>query len=395
MKRLQACLEIFLVFLRLGLTSFGGPLAHLGYFRKEFVLRRQWLDESSYAGLVALCQFLPGPASSQVAMALGYNRGGSWGALAAWLGFTAPSSVFLIAFGLWYASRAEVMVGGWVMGLKVLALAVVAQALVGMVNSLCPDGPRRGVALAAGVLAHCCPGIPGQMAVMAIGALCGYLFLEPVPPAVGKGGGGHQDKKASAVCLSLFFVFLFVLPLAPAIFDHYSVRLVDSFYRSGALVFGGGHVVLPLLQAQVVTPGWVSQDLFVAGYGAAQVVPGPLFAFAGYLGAVSTQHPSGWLGGALALVAIFLPSFLLIIGVMPFWEGLRRSRFVGRMMPGVNASVVGILAAAWYDPVMTSAVHGWTDLALAVLAFCLLAFFRLPSWAVAITTVLLGGFCRG
>lgn len=391
MSRLRSLAEIFRIFLRLGLTSFGGPMAHLGYFRQEFVVRRKWLDEQAYADLVALCQFLPGPASSQVGMALGLSRGGLWGALAAWLGFTLPSAVALVCFGLWFSHHGDHGPNGWIGGLKILAVAIVAQAVLGMAKGLCPDSDRRAIALSAVAGTFILPGICGQMMVMAVGALSGYLFLKPSQPVADVPIPDYSNKNNSAVFLWLFFILLVLLPVLGAVTGQYGLKLFDSFYRAGALVFGGGHVVLPLLRSQVVTPGWVSDDMFLAGYGAAQAVPGPLFTFAAFLGAVSSQHPSGWTGAAVALAAIFLPSFLLVAGILPFWERLRRWKAMQSIMPGVNASVVGILLAAWYDPVITSALHGWTHLALAILALSLLVFARWPSWLVAVVTVVLSG----
>nr|WP_314543195.1 chromate efflux transporter [uncultured Massilia sp.] len=383
--------EIFLVFLRLGLTSFGGPVAHIAYFREEFVERRRWLDEHAYADLVALCQFLPGPASSQVGMALGLSRGGIPGAVAAFLGFTLPSAILLALFALGVAASGSQIGGGWLHGLKVVAVAVVAQALWGMGRTLAADRQRATIAVAAAALMTMVPSALGQVAAIAGSGLVGWAFLRtgaalphaslPVP----------VRRSTGALLLAVFFLLLFALPLMAHGTDAYAVKLFDGFYRAGALVFGGGHVVLPLLQSVVVPAGWVSDDAFLAGYGAAQAVPGPLFTFAAYLGAVSTQSPSGWAGAAIATVAIFLPAFLLVAGTMPFWETLRRHAGIQRAMLGVNAAVVGLLLAAFYRPVWTSAIHGAADFALAATAYLLLVFWRWPPWLVVILAALVTG----
>lgn len=383
--------DIFLVFLRLGLTSFGGPVAHLAYFREEFVERRRWLDEHAYADLVALCQFLPGPASSQVGMALGLSRGGLPGALAAFLGFTLPSAIALTLFALGVAASGSQVGGGWLHGLKVVAVAVVAQALWGMGRTLAADKQRATLAVASAVLMTMVPSALGQIGAIAGCGLVGWAFLRtgtalphaalPVP----------VRRSTGALLLALFFLLLFALPLLAHGTDAYAVKLFDGFYRAGALVFGGGHVVLPLLQSVVVPSGWVSDDAFLAGYGAAQAVPGPLFTFAAYLGAVSTQSPSGWAGAAIATVAIFLPAFLLVAGTLPFWEALRRHAGIQRAMLGLNAAVVGLLLAAFYRPVWTSAIHDAADFALAATAYLLLVFWRWPPWLVVILAALVTG----
>ena len=377
--------EVFRVFLRLGLTSFGGPVAHLGYYRAELVERRKWLDEHSYADIVALCQFLPGPASTQVSMSIGILRAGLPGALAAWLGFTLPSAIAMILFGYGVTRFGDLSGAAWLHGLKIVAVAVVAQAVWGMARSLCPDKERASVVVGAAILALAVPSAAGQVGAIAAGGLIGWGLLAnraPVPP--GSPIAVHLPRFWSLAAAILFFALLIGLPLLAAALPIQSIKLFDSFYRSGALVFGGGHVVLPLLQAEVVPPGWVSNDAFLAGYGAAQAVPGPLFTFAAYLGTVMGPPTNGWAGGLLCLVAIFLPSFLLLIGALPFWDALRRRPAVQSALRGVNAAVVGLLLAALYRPVWTSAIFGPADFALGIVAFLLLALWAVPPWLVVI-----------
>src|SRR3954447_2706910 len=316
-------MEVLLVFLRLGFTSFGGPVAHLGYFRAEFVERRKWLDETGYIDIVALCQFLPGPASSQVAVTLGTLRAGLLGGVAAWLGFSLPSAIALIAFGYGIGALGEIAHVPWLHGLKIVAVAVVANAAWGMARNLCPDRQRATIAVGAALLALGMPSAAGQIGAIAAGALIG-LWLFPAAAVAAAAPLGLRIARPPAITvLVLFFALLFGLPALAATSDNHILALVSSFYRSGALVFGGGHVVLPLLQHAVVPPGWVSNDAFLAGYGAAQAVPGPLFTFAAYLGTVMIQQPNGWAGGLVCLSAIYLPSFLLLLGVLPFWDALR------------------------------------------------------------------------
>ncbi len=384
-------IEIFLIFLKLGMTSFGGPIAHLGYFRDEFVQRRKWLTDHAYADLVALCQFLPGPASSQVGIALGLFRGGLPGALASWLGFTLPSAVALVLFGLVLASLGGDMHGGWLHGLKVVAVAVVAQALWGMGKSLCPDRARASVAVVAAAFAGSIPGALGQIGVIVAGGIVGWLWLSPEAILPHSPLPVRLRRRTGALALGACLALILLLPMAAVQSGNYTLQLFDSFYRAGALVFGGGHVVLPLLQAKVVPAGWVSGDTFLAGYGAAQAVPGPLFTFAAYLGAVSSQSPKGWLGAAVALVAIFLPAFLLVIGALPLWESARHHPAMQRAMLGVNAAVVGLLLAAFYQPVWTSAILSQADFALAALAFLLLVFWKAPPWLVVVLCALAAG----
>jgi chromate transporter len=380
--RLSAALEVLAVAARLGLTSFGGPVAHLGYFHREYVVRRRWLDEPTYADVVGLCQFLPGPASSQVGIAIGIMRAGLAGGLAAWLGFTLPSAMLLTAFALGIRGL-DLSGAGWLLGLKIAAVAVVAQAVWGMARALCPDRDRATIAVVAALLVTAWPGAWGQVLVIVVAGLVGLRLLPgagEVAPAVGVRVPFGRGLGASA--LVLFFALLVALPLLRWASGSHAVAVVDAFYRSGALVFGGGHVVLPLLQAEVVPPGWVSREQFLAGYGAAQAVPGPLFTLSAYLGAVMRPAPTGWAGAALALAAIFLPAFLLVVGTLPFWDALRARPAFRAALRGINAAVVGLLLAALYDPVWTGAIHAPADFALALVAFGLLALWSAPPWLV-------------
>jgi chromate transporter len=376
--------EVFAVFLRLGLTSFGGPVAHLGYFHEEFVVRRRWLDEKSYVDLVALCQFLPGPASSQVGIAVGLSRAGYPGALAAWLGFTLPSAVAMVAFAYGVSVLGDAAGSGWLHGLKVAAVAVVAQAVLGMARALAPDRERATLAVAAAAIVLAFPSAAGQIGAILLGAIAGITLLN------GDATTGHASlplavsRSVAIGALVVFFVLLIGLPLASSVVQSQSLALFDAFYRAGSLVFGGGHVVLPLLQAEVVPRGWVSNDAFLAGYGAAQAVPGPLFTFAAYLGAVMGPPPNGWAGALLCLVAVFLPSFLLVIGALPFWEELRSRPAAQAALKGVNAAVVGLLLAALYHPVWTAGITRAADFALAAAAFLLLFMWKTPPWLVVI-----------
>lgn len=378
-------LEVLFAFLKLGLTSFGGPVAHLGYFHAEFVERRRWLDDKSYGDLVALCQFLPGPASSQVGIALGLNRAGWAGALAAWVGFTLPSAIALILFAYGVAEWSALAASGAVHGLKVVAVAVVAQAVWGMAKSLCPDRPHAGIAIGAALVVLATPTAAGQIGAIVLGGLIGRwaLTLSHLPPAT------HQDygvgRRTGALLLATFVLLLVLLPTLAATLSSPWLGASAVFYKAGALVFGGGHVVLPLLEAGVVPPGWVSNDRFLAGYGAAQAVPGPLFTFAAYLGAAMPAPLGGWAGGLALLVVIFIPAFLLVAGTLPFWEELRQRDGEQRAMSGINAAVVGVLGAALYDPVWTNAIHSRADFGLALAAFGLLTFARVsPVMVVAI-----------
>lgn len=380
---------VFCIFLRLGLRSFGGPIAHLGYFHDEFVVRRAWLSEQRYADLVALCQFLPGPASSQVGMALGIFRAGYAGALAAWLGFTLPSALALMLFAE-SLSRYEGLSGA-LQGLKVLAVAVVAQAVWTMARSLCPDVTRVTLMTGAACVALWVPSVLGQLGVMALAGLLGWRFCQPSAIDEAEPLPVLISRRAGLWFLLLFWVLLLGVPLLVELWPNALLVLWDAFYRAGALVFGGGHVVLPLLQAEVVAPGWISDQRFLAGYSAAQAVPGPLFSFAAFLG----MSIAGWLGGVLCLLAIFMPSFLLVAGVLPFWEALRRNQAMQSALCGVNAAVVGLLLAALYQPVWVSAIHHAQDAALALLAFVALVFWRLPLWGIVLGSALAGWWLSG
>lgn len=372
--------EVFLVFLKLGLTSFGGPVAHLGYFREEFVTRRKWLDERTYADLVALCQFLPGPASSQVGLAIGLSRAGYLGALAAWTGFTLPSAFALVVFALGVAAIGGADGSAWLHGLKVAAVAVVAQAVLGMMRSLAPDKERATLAVAAAVIALAFPSAWGQVGAIALGAFAGITLLRTAAPSDHASLPLSVSRGAGAAALILFSALLIGLPVLASQTTNQPIALFDAFYRAGSLVFGGGHVVLPLLQAEVVPVGWVTNDQFLAGYGAAQAVPGPLFTFAAYLGAVI----GGWGIAALCLVAVFLPSFLLVVGALPFWEQIRSKASAQSALRGVNAAVVGLLLAALYHPVWTAGVTSAKDFALAIAAFLLLYMWQTTPWLVVL-----------
>ncbi|MEP7379301.1 MAG: chromate efflux transporter [Chloroflexota bacterium] len=380
--------EVLAVALKLGLTSFGGPIAHLGYFRREYVERRRWLDERSFADLVALCQLLPGPASSQLGIAIGTRRAGLIGGIAAWLGFTAPSAIAMIGFAV-LASSSDIASAGWVHGLKLAAVAIVAQAVLLMAGTLAPDWPRRLVTIAATVVALLWSTPLTQVAVIIGGGVIGYVLLRAPLPTDDVAEPATVSRRTGAVLLITFAALLVGLPLVAAATGSLPVAQLEGFYRSGALVFGGGHVVLPLLQSATVDPGWIGQGQFLAGYGAAQAVPGPLFTFAAYLGTVSIVAPAGWLGGLLCLGAIFLPSFLLIWGVMPFWARLRASESFRRALAGTGAAVVGLLAAALYNPVWTGSVNSIIDVAVAAAALGLL-FARLPPIVVVALCALAG-----
>ncbi|MGW8182961.1 MAG: chromate efflux transporter [Burkholderiales bacterium] len=380
----ESVATVFAAFLKLGLTSFGGPIAHLGYFRDEFVVRRKWLDDRVYADLVALCQFTPGPTSSKVGIGIGLAKAGLPGALAAWLAFTTPSALALLLFAYGVDTLAGGLGSGWLHGLKVVAVAVVAQAVWGMARNLCPDASRFTLAVVAASMVTFWPTSAGQIAAIFTGGIVGWAFLGANVDNTHVEMRIRLGKGAGSIALAMFFALLFGVPAVAALYPNHLLDLFESFYRAGSLVFGGGHVVLPLLQSAVVPPGWVTNDTFLAGYGAAQAVPGPLFTFAAYLGAMMGPEPNGWHGALLCLVAIFLPAFFLVIGVLPFWDSLRKFRAVRSALIGVNAAVVGLLLAALYAPVWTSAINSPADFALGLAAFALLAFWKLPPWLVVV-----------
>ena len=385
-------LEVLLAFGNLGVTCFGGPIAHIGYFREEFVVRRRWLDEHAYADLVALCQFLPGPASSQVGFSIGLMRGGYLGGLAAWIAFTLPSAIALILFA-YGANALQGPIGiGLLHGLKLVAVAIVAQAVWGMARTLAPDRQRASIAAIAALIILFSSASVAQIGAIALGGVAGFWFCRASQS--GTTGQGHLSMPVSRsvglLALAAFFLLLVGLPLLRSLSHSQGVALFDAFYRSGALVFGGGHVVLPLLREATVTPGWVSDDVFLAGYGAAQAVPGPLFTFAAYLGAVMKQSPHGVAGAMISLIAIFLPGILVLMGILPFWETFRRRAQAQAIMRGVNAAVVGLLGAALYNPVWTSSVKGPADFGIALIGFVLLTVWQTPPFVVVAISALGG-----
>lgn len=381
--------EIFWAFLRLGVTSFGGPIAHIGYFRQEFVERRKWLGDDVYSDVVALCQFLPGPASSQVGIAIGILRSGLTGGLVAWAGFTLPSTILLITFAYGVSQLGDLSQVAWLHGLKVIAVAVVAQAVWGMARTLCPDRIRATLAIIAALIILVVPSAAGQLCVIVAGGLIGWFFLSVesnVAPALRESLIGQRTAIASLVA---FLILLLGLPLAAKTTHNHTLELISGFYRVGSLVFGGGHVVLPLLQQVVVPSGWIDNNSFLAGYGAAQAVPGPLFTFAAYLGAAMKDAPNGWIGGLICLASIFLPSYLILVAILPFWNLLRIRVGVRAALSGINAAVVGLLIAALYSPVWTSAIFGPADFGLGIFAFFLLVFCNVSPGLV----VVFGGIC--
>lgn len=386
---LRTLLEILLVSTRLGLTSFGGPTAHLGYFHEEYIRRRKWLDEKSYSELVALCQFLPGPASSQVGIGIGVIHGGILGGITSFIGFTMPSVIALILFAI-LVQGFDVSDAGWIHGLKIVAVAVVAHAVFGMAKNLAPDLLRKAILLVSLTISLLWQTTFSQVAVILLAAIVGYLVYQK-----------HDDKEEPTVhfpisrkfgvaCLGLFFGLLIVLPILRDLFSSTMIAMFDSFYRAGSLVFGGGHVVLPLLEREFVPTGWISEEAFLAGYGVAQAVPGPLFTFASYIGAA--MH--GWVGGIVATIAIFLPAFLLVFGTLPFWQLLRKNNKVKGAFIGINAAVVGILIAAFYDPIWTSTIFKPIDFAFAAILFSMLSYWKVAPWIVVATGVL-GGLLLG
>lgn len=377
---MKSLLEILRVSSRLGFTSFGGPIAHLGYFHDEYIRRRKWMDEKSYADLVALCQFLPGPASSQVGIGIGVMRAGVLGGIVSFLGFTLPSVLALIIFAL-ILQGLDVSNAGWIHGLKLVAVAVVAHAVIGMAQKLTPDLKRKAIALLALVITLLWQTAYSQVGVILISAIIGFLIYRHQKDE-SDGKVSFPVTRGFAIgCLVLFFGLLILLPILREVTSVHWIAMFDSFYRSGSLVFGGGHVVLPLLEKEFVPTGWLSEEEFLAGYGAAQAVPGPLFTFAAYLGTVM----NGWVGGLLATGAIFLPAFLLIIGTLPFWDSLRRNPKVKGALIGVNAAVVGILISAFYQPIWTSSILAPIDFAFAAILFSMLVYWKLPPWITVVT----------
>lgn len=377
---LQSLLEIFIVSSKLGLTSFGGPIAHLGYFHNEYIRKRKWMDERSYADLVALCQFLPGPASSQVGIGIGVMRAGVAGGIVSFLGFTLPSVITLILFAL-LIQGFDIGNAGWIHGLKIVAVAVVAHAIIGMANNLTPDLPRKAIALFALVLTLLWQAAFSQIGVILLSAFIGYLLFKETKEEPHTRVDFPISRRFAIVCLGLFFGLLVLLPIMREITSWQWIAMFDSFYRSGSLVFGGGHVVLPLLEREFIPTGWLTEEAFLAGYGATQAVPGPLFTFAAYLGTVI----NGWTGGLLATAAIFLPAFLLILGTLPFWNILRSHPKVKGALMGVNAAVVGILISAFYHPIWTSSIKEPVDFAFAAILFSMLVYWKLPPWIIVIT----------
>lgn len=383
-------LEVLLIFLRLGVTCFGGPIAHIGYFREEFVVRRRWLDEHAYGDLVGLCQFLPGPASSQVGFSLGLMRAGYLGGLAAWTGFTLPSAIALVLFAYGAGELRGPIGTGLLHGLKLVAVAIVAQAVWGMARTLCPDRPRASIAVIAALIILFSTSSAAQIGAIALGGIAGLWLCRASPAAV----SGHVTmpvtRGAGLAALATFFLVLIGLPILRGMGAPQSLALFDAFYRSGALVFGGGHVVLPLLREAFVTPGWISDDSFLAGYGAAQAVPGPLFTFAAYLGTAMKPSPHGIPGAVLGLIGIFLPGILVLLGALPFWDAFRTRPAAQAVMRGVNAAVVGLLGAALYNPVWTTSVKSPGDFGVALVGFVLLAVWRAPPLIVVATSAVGG-----
>ncbi|MGA2943698.1 MAG: chromate efflux transporter [Xanthobacteraceae bacterium] len=394
--RRGSALEVLLAFAKLGVSCFGGPIAHIGYFRNEFVVRRRWLGEAAFADLVALCQFLPGPASSQVGFSIGLLRGGYLGGLAAWTAFTLPSAILLVLFAYGANALQGPLGVGLLRGLKLVAVAIVAQAVWGMARTLCPDRERATIAVIVAVIVLFSASSVAQIGAIALGGVAGFWFCRAAPPAAMGEGPMFMpiSRPIGLLALAAFFLLLGALPLLDTVLPSQGLALFNAFYRSGALVFGGGHVVLPLLRDAVVTPGWVSDDAFLAGYGAAQAVPGPLFTFAAYLGAVMKSPPNGIAGAAISLIGIFLPGILVLMGALPFWETFRRRSSAQAIMRGVNAAVVGLLGAALYNPVWTSAVKTPGDFALALVGFVLLTVWQTPPLVVVAISAL-GGIALG
>lgn len=384
-NKLKAVFEVLRVSTKLGLTSFGGPVAHLGYFHNEYIRRRKWMDERSYADLVALCQFLPGPASSQVGIGIGVMRAGLMGGVAAWIGFTVPSVIALVLFA-YLLQGFDIGNAGWIHGLKLVAVAIVAHAVLGMGQKLTPDRNRATIAIIAATVTLLWQTAISQALIIVLAGIIGLFLYKntkiPELPDIRV----PIKRSLAVICLVLFFGLLIILPFLRGITSLQWLPMFDSFYRSGSLVFGGGHVVLPLLEREVVPMGWLSKEDFLAGYGATQAVPGPLFTFAAYLGAIM----NGWTGAIIATLGIFLPAFLLVIGALPFWDTLRRKPIIQGALVGVNAAVVGILLAALYDPIWTSSILAPADFALASILFIMLVFWKTPPWVVVIAGALGG-----
>ena len=385
-------LEVLAIFTRLGLTSFGGPVAHLGYFREEIVVRRKWIDERTYGDLLGLCQFLPGPASSQVGISLGIMRAGLLGGLMAWIGFTLPSAILMTLFAYWASALRSVIASGILHGLMVVAVAVVAQAVWGMARTHCLDRSRATITVLAAMATLLLPAGIVQVIIIAMAGFFGWVLFRKNGVEIVATSSALRSaipRVLAITCLAIFTALL-VLFLLPNLFNQHALVLFASFYRSGALVFGGGHVVLPLLQAAVVLPGWVTESQFLTGYSAAQAVPGPLFTFSAYLGAIEAPSPNGWIGATIALLGIYLPSFLLLIGILPFWSSLRNQSAFQAALRGINAAVVGLLLAALYQPVWTSTIKNGYDFLFALAAFGLLVIWKLPPWAVVLLAALVG-----
>ena len=382
--------EVLAAFSRLGVSSFGGPIAHIGYFREEFVVRRRWLDERAFVDLVALCQFLPGPASSQVGFSIGLMRGGYLGGLAAWTGFTLPSAILLVLFAYGASALTGTVGAGLLHGLKLVAVAIVAQAVWGMARSLCPDRERAAIAVLAALIILFSASSAAQIGAIAAGGMAGLWLCRGDQAAPGEHFVMPVSRRAGVIALCAFFILLGGLPILQSVWQASGAALFEAFYRSGALVFGGGHVVLPLLRQAFVAPGWISDSAFLAGYGAAQAVPGPLFTFSAYLGAVVSPEPHGVPGAVLGLIGIFLPGILILLGTLPFWDSFRKKPHAQAAMRGVNAAVVGLLGAALYDPVWTSAVNTRGDFAVALLGFVLLTVWRAPPLVVVVVSAIGG-----
>jgi chromate transporter len=384
--------DIFVIFFRLGCTSFGGPVAHLGYFHEEFVVKRQWIQEQQFADLVAICQFLPGPVSSQIGMAIGMKKAGIGGALFAWLGFTLPSAIIMILFGMGISHVHSPEIQGFLHGIKIAAVVVVAFALYSMATKLCPDRNRATIAGITVAILALWNGYGNQVVCILVGGILGAFALKSRNETEYHSLGIKHNKKIAIILLSLFFLLLVFLPIASRWTELSWIRWIDSFYRIGSLVFGGGHVVLPLLKEEIVSSGWLTNESFMVGYGLAQTIPGPMFSIAGYLGSASSSPPNGIIGGILGLVFVFLPAFLLIIGILPFWEKIYHNKRIQTAMDGVNAVVVGLLLAAFYDPVWTSAISNMKDFSLFCLGGLLISYWKTSSWKIVAICCILGNW---